>query len=150
MTMKTKTIEKTVKSIIYEANDGTEFQTPEECKQYENTAVCVLLTRYNKLVLKSLMESDIFTAGNDDYIVDIIEMKSTEDLNLVLQLYKLINSNSSARDNLIMESFENGDKLCIGRGYSGEEDCFWPISTEQHIIQRVKNCFNTENNCDEK
>ena len=148
--MKTKTIEKTVRSIIYEANDGTQFQTMAECEKYETTARCVLLTRYNKLVLKSLMESDIFTAGNEDYIVDIIEMKSTEDLNLVLQLYKLINNDSCARDNLIIESFENKDKLCIGRGYTGEQDSFWPISTEQHIIQRVKNCFNTENNCNEE
>ena len=144
MAMKTKTIEKTVKSIIYEANDGTKFQTLEECEKYETTARCALLTRYNKLVLKSLMESDIFTAGNEDYIVDIIEMKSTEDLNLILQLYKLINNNSCVRDNLIIESFENKDKLCIGRGYTGEQDSFWPISTEQHIIQRVKNCFNIE------
>ena len=76
MTMKTKTIEKTIKSAVYEANDGTQFQTMEECEKYENTAKCALLIRYNKLVLKSLMESDIFTAGNEDYIVDIIEMKS--------------------------------------------------------------------------
>ena len=148
--MKTKTIEKTIKSTVYEANDGTQFQTMAECEKYETTAICALLTRYNKLVLKSLMESDIFTAGSDDYIVDIIEIKSTEDLNLVLQLYKLINSNSSTRDNLVIESFENGDKLCIGRGYTGEEDCFWPISTEQHIIQRVKNSFNTESVQNEK
>ena len=122
--MKMKTIEKTIKSTVYEANDGTTFQTSEECEKYETTAKCALLTRYNKLVLKSLMESDIFTAGNEEYVVDIIEMKSTEDLNLVLQLYKLVNNNSFGRDSLIIESFENKDKLCIGRGYTGEQDIF--------------------------
>ena len=31
---------------VYAAMDGTEFNTVEECRKYENSAKCVLLSKY--------------------------------------------------------------------------------------------------------
>ena len=42
-----KEITKEVKNTytVYQASDGTEFNSKEECKKYEDTAKCVLLTK---------------------------------------------------------------------------------------------------------
>lgn len=47
--MKQIEAEKRTKVTYYEAIDGTTFLNKEECKAYEDTAKCVLLSMYNKL-----------------------------------------------------------------------------------------------------
>ena len=50
---------------VYQAIDGTEFDSKEECKKYEDTAKCLLLTKYRPLVKKTVTEIDVFNTGSD-------------------------------------------------------------------------------------
>ena len=50
--MKEISVEKTLTVRKYEAVDGTLFDDKDECQRYENTARCVLLSKYNKLIIK--------------------------------------------------------------------------------------------------
>ena len=71
--MKPIEIEKVTKVTHYEAIDGTTFTTEEECVKYEDTAKCVLLTKYKPLVKRTASECDIFNTGSDEYMIDILQ-----------------------------------------------------------------------------
>lgn len=54
--MKRVEIKETVSKYVWEAIDGTKFNSEEECKKYDNSAEAVLLANYNSLVINSFDE----------------------------------------------------------------------------------------------
>ena len=44
----------------WEAIDGTQFNSREDCEKYENSAKCVILAKYKDFVIK---ESDEYHSG---------------------------------------------------------------------------------------
>ena len=58
--MKQVEIENITKVTKYEAIDGTLFSSKEECVKYEETAKCVLLGKYKRLVVKSIKEDTFY------------------------------------------------------------------------------------------
>lgn len=143
-----KEITREVKStyIVYQAIDGTEFNSKEECKKYEDTAKCVLLTKYKPLVKKTVAEIDIFNTGSDEYMVDILQyLRDEADIDVLIQLHRLYNGSMNNNDDFynklrskLEKCFEDKDIIIIGRGteYDGY-DQFFILTTLQEISNNI-------------
>lgn len=145
--MKEVYTEEIIKKLKYEAMDGTQFTTIEECNKYERSARCATNALYNKLVIKSLAETDLFHVGSDDNTLNLVKVKSQEDIKILLQMYTLYVSSDEQSLNRIVKlatkAMETNDILIIGRGY--DEDCFWVINTKQDLINTFNNICNETN-----
>ena len=144
--MKPIEIEKVTKVTRYEAIDGTTFTTEEECVKYEDTAKCVLLTKYKPLVKRTASECDIFNTGSDEYMIDILQYLSSEsDIDILIQLHKLYCSSRKFNDDFynkmrskLEKCLKNRDIVLIGRGteYDGYDN-FYILTTLQDIIDNI-------------
>ena len=144
--MKPIEIEKVTKVTRYEAIDGTTFTTEEECVKYEDTAKCVLLTKYKPLVKRTASECDIFNTGSDEYMIDILQYLSSEsDIDILIQLHKLYCSSRKFNDDFydkmrskLEKCLKNRDIVLIGRGteYDGYDN-FYILTTLQDITNNI-------------
>lgn len=144
--MKPIEIEKVTKVTHYEAIDGTTFTTEEECVKYEDTAKCVLLTKYKPLVKRTVSEGDIFNTGSDEYMIDILQYLSSEsDIDILIQLHKLYCSGRKFNDDFydkmrskLEKCLKNRDIVLIGRGteYDGYDN-FYILTTLQDITDNI-------------
>lgn len=144
--MKPIEIEKVTKVTHYEAIDGTTFTTEEECVRYEDTAKCVLLTKYKPLVKRTASECDIFNTGSDEYMIDILQYLSSEsDIDILIQLHKLYCSSRNFNDDFydkmrskLEKCLKNRDIVLIGRGteYDGYDN-FYILTTLQDITDNI-------------
>ena len=144
--MKPIEIEKVTKVTHYEAIDGTTFTTEEECVKYEDTAKCVLLTKYKPLVKRTASECDIFNTGSDEYMIDILQYLSSEsDIDILIQLHRLYCSGRKLNDDFynkmrskLEKCLKNRDIVLIGRGteYDGYDN-FYILTTLQDITDNI-------------
>lgn len=144
--MKEITKEKKSTYTVYQAIDGTEFNSKEECQKYEDTAKCLLLTKYKPLVKRTASEYDIFSTGNDEYMIDILQYLSSEsDIDILIQLDRLYcgdrKLNDDFYDNMrskLEKCLKNRDVILIGRGteYDGYDN-FYVLATLQEITDNI-------------
>lgn len=141
--MKNVIITEEIRKTVYEATDGTQFSNEDECLKYEKSALGVLNTRYKPLVICSLGEYTVFGgAGAEDYQIDLVRVKSDKEVDIVLQMFELINgkhNNESDTDkakHLIQKALDDKDILLIGRGYTNEEE-FWLIKTKGQLLEEI-------------
>lgn len=128
---------------IYQAIDGTEFSNKEECQKYEDTAECVLLTRYKSLVKKTVSEDYIFNTGNSEYNIDVLQYLSSEsDIDILIQLNKLYCTRRKFNDTFydkmrsrLERCLKNRDIILIGRGVEYED--FYVLTTLQEITDNI-------------
>lgn len=139
-----KEIQKETKQYItvYEALDGTEFTSKEECKKYEESARCVLMTKYNKLVIKSCSEYDLLHIGSEEDTVNIVKLENESDINTILSLIALNYPSASKniewlqeRERRLVDAYNSKSLVVIGRGYEG--DCFYLSFTFNEIIKTL-------------
>ena len=131
---------------VYQASDGTEFNSIEECKKYEDTAKCLLLTKYRPLVKKTVTEIDVFNTGSDEYMVDILQcLRDKADIDVLIQLHRLYNSGRKINDDFynnlrskLEKCFEDKDIILIGRGteYDGYDN-FYVLTSLQEISNNI-------------
>ena len=143
-----KEITKEVKNTytVYQAIDGTEFNSKEECKKYEDTTKCLLLTKYRPLVKKTVTEIDVFNTGSDEYMVDILQcLRDEADIDVLIQLHRLYNSGRKINDDFynnlrskLEKCFEDKDIILIGRGteYDGYDN-FYVLTSLQEISNNI-------------
>jgi hypothetical protein len=147
--MKEVVIEKIVKETQYEAIDGTIFINRDECIKYDNTARAVLLSKYNKLVLKRISEYALFGSGSDDYEIELVSVNNSEDIGTIMQLLGLENHHLLKKEhqdkyNKYMETLEyalkNDDLVFIYRGYENDNFCVDGTLNDrlEHIINACK------------
>lgn len=144
--MKEIKIEKKSYDIKWEAIDGTQFYSEEECKKYEESAVMVLWARFLKLVVAKHNEYNLFGVGCDDSTVYAIKMNTQDDMNVVMQLYLLDNpwllkaQNGEQLKNrafsLIDKAYRDNDILFVGQNC---EDCIYIIDSRQSFFERLEN-----------
>lgn len=130
--------------IKYKALDGTIFNDKEECVKYENTLACYLKTRYMSLVQRTMTEGELTTFGSDDYYIDLVLLKSEEDVKNIM-LYILYNHSyiqnpgheSKLKDcyHKCNTAYYNQETLLVGRGDS-ENTCY-PLGTLEGLIKHV-------------
>lgn len=143
-----KEITKETKSTytVYQAIDGTEFNSKEECQKYEDTAKCLLLTKYKPLIKRTASEYDIFNTGSDEYMIDILQYLSSEsDIDILIQLNRLYCGGKKLNDDFynnmrsrLEKCLKNRDVILIGRGteYDGYDD-FFVLTTLQEITNNI-------------
>lgn len=144
-----KEIKQTYQVTKYQAEDGTIFDTKEECEKYDKSAKCVLLGKYNDLVIRQTNCYDLCNpfGGSDEYDVDIVKVSTKEDVDLILQLVYFYNPNFRKKDyhereiNIIKlvnsALISDSHILFIGRGYSVDED-FCVLTTKENLIDTIE------------
>ena len=143
----TKECTKVEKYTMYEATDGTEFRTREECEKYEQTAHAVVRTKFLKLVVDEKTEWEFFDVGSDENTVYAIKMNSQEDADTVLQLYYIDNpyvlkDEEAPRRykerafNLVNTAYKEQDILFVGENYDGD---IYIINTRNNMIKNLLN-----------
>ena len=148
-----KEIQKETKQYVtvYEAVDGTEFTSKEECTEYEKSAECVLMVEYNKLVVKTCSEYDLFDCiGSEDETVDIIKITSLSDIYTILKLIALYYPSAAKdtewlqkRGDRLTDAYNSNSLVVIGRGYEGDE--FYLSFTFNEIIKTITKISNEVN-----
>jgi hypothetical protein len=135
----------------YEAMDGKLFTSKEECMKYEDSALCVLTSRYKELVVsENISEWALFGCGSDDQNAHIIKLKNESDVDTVLQYYLLFHRLNSSYDltherKKLEKALTKDGLVVVGTGY--EDDSFYIIGAVGAILEEfaetVKNL--TEN-----
>lgn len=128
---------------IYEAIDGTEFKSKEECIKYEESAKCVLMAKYNKLVIKSDTMWNFFNVGSDEETVDIVKLNGIPDIDVILKLIALNSPVQAAshpewlqeKEDILAKAIKEDSPVVIGRGYEG--DCFYIYFTIFDLIEKL-------------
>ena len=130
----------------YQATDGTEFRTREECEKYEQTAHAVVRQKFLKLVIADKTEYDFFHVGSDDTTIYAVKMDSQEEADTVLQLYFLDNPHVLRDEenpkkykeealNMVNTAYQEQDILFVGENYEGE---IFLINTRANIIEDLQ------------
>lgn len=155
--MKEVTRERKSSYTVYEAVDGTEFYTKEECDVYEASAKGVLRSKIAKMVKGTGNAWDVL-GGCDDHNVVAIKMNSPEDLDAVKQFFLLENpyynkeSNNELKEakfNIMDNAYKQKDALVFGINYDGE---YYFINSIGNIIDNLEGLLlpkgqeETENN----
>ena len=118
---------------IWVASDGTQFTSKEECQKYENTAKCVIRTRYSSLIVKSLREEDLLINGCYDNIIDVIKLDDSSDINTVLAMCKLYGYDEE--ETVCKRALKSDSYILINKGY--DDDSFWIMGTIDDILQKI-------------
>lgn len=135
----------------YKAIDGTVFVTKAECEKYEESAKCVLVAKYNKLVVKSCSESGIFGCiGSEEETINIVKINSLSDIDIILKLLALHYPNAAKdtewmqrKEDILTDAYNSNSLVVIGRGYEG--DCFYLSTTFNEIIKTLTKISNEIN-----
>lgn len=149
--MKETYVTREVRELFYEASDGTTFKDKAECKKYEESAKCVLLTKYQPLVVRESNPDELFRHGNDDDILDVIKITKEEDVNTVMQLYFYYNTSKYSEErapkikDLLARALTENDLVIIYRGYCEQTDSFCVVGALNSIFENIKNLCNETN-----
>lgn len=148
--MKPVEIEKITKVTHYEATDGTTFTTKEECAKYEESAKCVLLSRYKGMIVKQTNEYAFCEAGSEECELDIVKLKDSSSVNIIMQLYYYYNTGDYAKthaesiEKSCARALEEDDFLIIYRGDS-YDDRFWIRGTRNELFEHINSICNETN-----
>ena len=132
---------------VFEAVDGTRFSDKSECEVYERSAKCLLLSKYNKLVVNKSNEYSIFGCGSEEDCIDIIKISCKEDIDVIMQTIGVIHPNMlnecnkeiyDKYYNTLIKAYEENDLVFIYRGY---DDSFCVEGTlSNRILNIAKAC----------
>jgi hypothetical protein len=151
-----KEIKQTYQVTKYQAEDGTIFDSEKECEKYDESAKCVLLGKYNDLVIRQVNGYQLTndTVGIEDYYVDVVKVNTKDDLDLVLQLMYFYNPLLRKEENRDIEIastkkvnsalISDSHILFIGRGYDCD-DCFSILSTKEDFINNIEDLCKEDN-----
>ena len=145
-TIKDKTIVE--QYTVYEAFDGEEFHTSEECRKYEESALGVVRSKIAKLIVydtRKISGEDAWTimGGCDDHNIVAIKMSNAADLDLVKQwlLLECPYYSDEGREEIkakrfaiFEDAYNNGDILIFGMNC--DNDGYF-INSRQNIIDKL-------------
>lgn len=136
---------------VYQAVDGVEFDTKTECEKYEKSARCVVFSKYKPLVKSTISEYNLFTVGNEEYMVDVVYLSHGSDIDTIIQLvslhsYKEVDDYSQLRIKL-GTALQNNDAIFIGRGFEFDNyDQFYIFGTLSEHIEHITKIAQNEIN----
>lgn len=143
--MKKVTIEKSIKEIKYQANDGALFTNEKDCQDYEKSLLGILKAKYSKLKKKEFNEYNFLnnTFGCEDYNIDIVTIGRHEDIDTIMQLclyyYPDKSQESIDYDYVrLLKAFEEKDTIIIGRGDNYGPN-FFILCDSKSFIEYVTN-----------
>ena len=142
--MKEVTKERKSSYTVYEAVDGTEFYTKEECAVYEASAKGVIYSKIAKMIKGKGDAWETF-GGCDDHLVVAIKMNRPEDLDTVKQFFLLECPYYNRKDsedikedkfNIMDTAYKENDVLIFGINCEGE---YYFINSRANIIDNLLN-----------
>ena len=86
MEIRTEKIEKIEYKNIYVANDGTEFQSEEECRKYEETATCAIKGMFNTLKMQetyAVGDGEPFNFFYSEDTIHAVKIENADQLEIV-------------------------------------------------------------------
>ena len=142
--VKQEVIHKSYKT-VYEANDGTPFDSKEECLKYEQSAVGVLMVEFKELQVNFVSEYTLYEAGSEEYFYSIVKLEDKDDIELIMRLYYILGSKAeesiAKAKAMCLKALNENDYLIIGRGceYDGF-DGFWIAGTLKDRLNSILKC----------
>lgn len=130
---------------VYQAPDGTEFMTYEECRKYEDSALSVVRGNIAELVVGRSNDAWNLMGSDSDHSILAIKMNNTADVDLVKQLFLMEHPyyNDAEREKLKLEKFKiiedaynNNDVVLFGINCDGD---YYFINSRQNIINNLNN-----------
>lgn len=134
----TKTIEEVVRT-EYIAEDGEVFSNEEECKKYEESALFAVSKQLKRLTEKPVISQyDINDDCSDEYAVEIFDIQSEYDLEILRRyLYLKMKKNGASendvntcfksenegRNNYVFDGVTSGHEVMIFWNY--DDNYFW-------------------------
>lgn len=142
--MKEFKIEKTVYESRYKAIDGEVFVYENDCKNYERTLKCITKAKYNKLIAKHLRESDIVSFANDENYIDVVKLKTKEDIETVTKLLLLyrnysVEGTEELMNNLTKIKEDKEDYLLLYAGNEYDEPYYSYLGSAKEFLEKAKN-----------
>ena len=129
----------------YEAIDGTIFNDKDTCAEYEKTLKCINQAKYNNLIIKKdCTEYDLFGVGSEDDYIDLIKVKSQDDIDIVMKTwmsYRTFYQEDKYKKqvdntyNMLKKAMEVDDIIFVNHGYECND--FWFIGTQHGMIDRM-------------
>lgn len=133
-----KQLEKQVqKNIIYwEAVDGTQFDSKEECIEYEKTTKCVIRAKFNTLA-KQVLASETVALGMYDGTAYIIKFENSTDMDTVAQYIAYQNNTITDSTMAMLQTAlkENKHILVLS---DCNNDCIWIECILEDHIEKLK------------
>ena len=122
---------KQMKEVItgYEAGDGTLFDSKEECKKYEESAVYAIKKQFYDMA-GDVRCVDTYLCGDD--CIYLVDLSSPERLTLANMWMKTQGSNDRFTDDMI------GKKIAVNTGYDG--DFAYIMGTREQVIAKLMRC----------
>ena len=142
--MKEVTKERKSLYTVFEAVDGTEFYTKEECSIYEASAKGVIHSKIAKMI-KGKGDAWETLGGEDGHLVVAIKMNRPEDLDTIKQFLLLECPYYNRKDsediketkfNIMDTAYKENDALIFGVNCEGE---YYFINSRANIIDNLLN-----------
>lgn len=141
----TKECTKVEEYVMYQATDGTEFNSEAECVAYEETERGVLRGRLKEFIVNDKYDCWDLMGGNENDTCLAIAVPTEEAKYVILQNYYLnqpwiLESNNPSHkeriDNAVQQAFENNDVVLFALN---DVDNLYLIDTRMNIINRLNN-----------
>jgi hypothetical protein len=139
------TVERVVKESRYKALDGEVFINEGDCKDYERTLKCITKAKYNKLIVKHLRESDIVSFANYESYIDVVKLKTKEDIETVTKLLLLhrnysVESTEELMNDLAKIKEDKEDYLLLYAGNEYDDDSYYGyLGSAKEFLEKAKN-----------
>ena len=139
----TKERTKVEKYIVYQAVDGTEFNTREDCQAYDDSAKGVLRGKLKELIVNGKYNGWDLMGGNEDNAIIAVKVSTEADIDIVLQNYYLDqpwildDCHKASRSELILavnQAYREQDVILFG--INCDNDLYF-IDTRNNIIDRL-------------
>jgi len=139
----TKERTKVEKYTVYEAVDGTEFNTREDCQAYDDSAKGVLRGKLKSLIVNDEWNGWDLMGGNEDNQVIAVAVPHEPDIDIIIQNYYcdhpwiLQDSNVARKEKLVAavnQAYKDQDIILFGINC---DDNLYLIDTRNNIIDRL-------------
>lgn len=139
----TKERTKVEKYVVYQAVDGTEFITQEECQKYDNSALGVIRGKIKNLTVGEPKDAWVTMGGYDDHSVIAIKPRTEADVELIMQwiylenpyyLNEAYNGNVKNLKDTALKALKGNDVILMGINCEKE---YYFINSRQNIIDNL-------------
>lgn len=130
-----KQVKKQVETTVYEAVDGTQFNSADECKKYEQSAAGIIHARFSSLE-KQEIDSEEITMGLTDYTAYIIRPRLQLDVTTISQYISFKSGISEQAIAMIQKAYEECKHLVILS--SRNDDYIWIECILEDHIEKLK------------
>lgn len=134
---------RTIEEIVgYEASDGKQFKTEEECRKYENSAKYAIYDQFIRLSVNGTFEEcriwENYGYGSEDYNLIVVHIKDENDLKVANMFAEMQVPNTKNEEKNRFSSSLIGKKVLVAIGNDYDTSCYI-YGTEDEIVDKFRN-----------